>query len=258
MLHFKPRKIFLHFWPFLSLFFLVLFFSLFFPRSLTFLSRPLAWLGSEISQWPIFPSAECSQERAQLAALAFDRTAFENLQIENKELRQQLNFFERQSFSRVTANIINRSASVTDETFIIDRGVDDGIKEGAAVIVSEGHMIGRVLKTSAKISTVRSILSPSSKVTTSILNISRAIGLAEGAGGALLNLNFIPQDQAIFINDLIVTSGLEQGIPSSLIMGIVTGITTDQAAPFQKATVEPLVDLRLSRTVSVVILPSDL
>ncbi|MFH1253530.1 MAG: rod shape-determining protein MreC [Candidatus Uhrbacteria bacterium] len=254
----KRWKIFSRFWPPVFFVILILAGAIFFPRVTTFLVQPLVWLGSEINKLPVFVSADCSKGQEQLLALAFDRVELENLKSENEELRKQLNFFARQSFTNITARIINRSASTVDGLVVIDRGSDGGVIKEAAVIAADGYLVGRVVTVYPKISLVRPLLSRSSKITASILNSSRTIGLATGTGGALLTLQFVPQDQVFAVNDLIVTSGLESGIPSGLIIGVVTSIIQDSAAPFQTATVEPLVDIRRSSIVSVVILPAAL
>lgn len=206
-----------------------------------------------------FGGAYCAVDNSEiLFALAVDRAEFEELKAENENLRRQLGFVERQSFQFIPARIIKRSVSPLNAIFILDRGVEDGVIEGSAVIVSDGHLIGKVLEVKAKSAVVQSVLDRDSKVVVSLFNNSRTLGLCEGSGGALLSLNFIPQDEIVAVNDLVVTSGLEETIPSGLIVGVVTGVARDQAAPFQTATIEPLVDARQYSAVSVVILNPDL
>lgn len=240
--------------PVFVLFAAILFFVGCLPRPLAIIERPLSsaafWLNS---------LGKCQgKEASASAALAVERTQFEALKNENENLRSQLNFFNRQSIIYVTASVIGRSASPVDSIFLIDRGSDDGIKENSAVIVGEGHLVGKVISTSSKTSRVRSILSRSSKVAVSLLNASRTIGLAEGNGGPLLSFEFIPQNEAISINDLVATSGLEENIPPNLVIGLVTNVESSPAAPFQEATIEPLVDFRGFNAVSVIVLPEGL
>ncbi|MFH1088820.1 MAG: rod shape-determining protein MreC [Candidatus Uhrbacteria bacterium] len=238
---------------------IILFFSGCLPRSLAFIERPFSSVGAWVTDvWTKqFPSASsttyCAASDSELlVALAVDQAEFDSLKIENQNLREQLSFFERESFQHITASIISRSVSPIDSVFIIDRGSDDGVKEGAAVIVSEGHLIGKVIKVSSKTSTVQSILGRGAKSAISLLNSSRTLGISEGSGSALLTLRFVPQNETVAINDLVVTSGLEAMIPPGLIVGVVTSVERDPAAPFQEATVEPLIDPRRYNSVSVI------
>jgi rod shape-determining protein MreC len=251
---FRPRSFLSLFGPLFFLIGLIFFFSFFFSRPLTWLVQPLAWFGISVNNFSA--TADC-QLSAALANLVIDQTELSTLKAENFELKKQLNFFEHETVAHVTARIVNRSASPIDETFIIDRGANDGIKENTAVIVSDGYIIGRVVKVSNQTSVVRSLLSRASKITAATLNSSRTIGLAEGTGGALLSLNFIPQDQTINIGDLIVTSGLETNLPAGLILGVITSVVHDPAAPFQTATIEQVISSQNSQLVSVIIPPSD-
>lgn len=245
----------------LALIFLILFFLSFLPNGLTFFERPMSSVGVWFdNQWTkFFPSKEgenycATNESELLVALAVDLSEFEALKMENENLRQQLGFFERQSFQYVPARIIKRSSLPTDDVFVLDRGSDDGVTVGSAVVVSEGHLVGKVIETKQKSSIVQSILGRSSEVAVSLLNSSRTIGLGEGSGGSLLSLLFIPQDEKITINDLVVTSGLEETIPPGLIVGVITGVERDEAAPFQTATIEPLIDSRQFSAVSIIVL----
>jgi len=245
----------------LALIFLILFFLSFLPNGLFLFERPVSSVGVWFdNQWAkLFPAKEgenycATNESDLLVSLAVDLSEFEALKMENENLRQQLGFFERQSFQYVPARIIKRSSLPTDDIFVIDRGSDDGVTIGSAVVVSEGHLVGKVVQVKEKTSTIQSILGRSSEVAVSLLNSSRTIGLGEGSGGALLSLLFIPQDEKITINDLVVTSGLEETVPPGLVVGVITGVERDEAAPFQTATIEPLIDSRQFNVVSVIVL----
>jgi cell shape-determining protein MreC len=86
-----------------------------------------------------------------------------------------------------------------------------------------------------------------------LLNEGRTIGIAQGTRGRLINLSFIPHGEQVEVNDLVVTSGLEDGVPSGLLIGIVNTVETDPNLPFQEAVVEPLIDIGRYRIVSVLI-----
>lgn len=261
----KWRKISLRLLPPLALVVIILFFSGCLSRGLAVIERPFsssgAWLDGLWSKW--FPTASetayCSATDSDLvAALAIDQSEFETLKSENKNLHQQLDFFSRESFQHVTAAIISRSASPLGSVFIIDRGSDDGLRVGLAVVAADGHFVGKISTVSGKTAVVQSVLDRGAKVAVALLNSSRTLGIGEGNGSALLSLQFIPQNENISLNNLVVTSGLEEAIPPGLVIGVITGVEKDPAAPFQTATVEPLIDIRQYNNVSVIVVDTGL
>jgi rod shape-determining protein MreC len=150
----------------------------------------------------------------------------------------------RRKDTAVTASIVSRSIGSEASTFVIDRGTDDGISVGLPAISGDGILIGKVVAASQGSATVRVISDRDSATAVTLLNGTRTIGVANGISGALLSLRYIPQDELIETNDIVVTSGLETSVPSGLIVGIVNEVVTDPTAPFQSAVLEPLGDPR--------------
>ncbi len=75
--------------------------------------------------------------------------------------------------------------------------------------------------------------------------------MAEGIAGNLLRLKFIPQQTSIQVNDLVISSGLETGVPAGLFIGLVNDVRPEQNAPFLEAVIQPLVDIRQYTIVNV-------
>jgi len=68
-----------------------------------------------------------------------------------------------------------------------------------------------------------------------------------------VNLDFVPQNQAIEIFDVIITSGLEAEIPKGLIIGEVQDIKNEPNNLFKTAIINPAIDLNKINIVSVII-----
>ncbi len=219
-------------------------------RALHLFQRPLVFAGTWISQR--FSSVRGSQLTAreisalqqQVLDLAVDRVRFDQLSRENKDLKDTLKFVDRQDLRLVTASIIARSNTTQTSTFSIDRGQQDGVQVGDPVIVKDGVLVGKVVSVTPKSSTIHSLSDPTVGTAVSLLNQSQTIGVAEGIAGNLLRLKFIPQQTAIGVNDLVITSGLETGIPAGLFIGLVNDVRPEQNAPFLEAVIQPLVDIR--------------
>lgn len=190
--------------------------------------------------------------------LAIDRLELEKLKEENELLRQELRFIERSGAKEVAAQVLAKSVSHSVSRFLIDVGAKQGIQLGSAVVSGEGVYVGKVIELNGHSATVSALTDPTHSLAVSLLNESRTIGVANGTVGDLLQIDFIPTDQAIQENDLVVTSGLEALVPSGLLVGVVNTVEQQMGSPFQQAIVEPLSDIRRLSLVLVLIPPDPL
>lgn len=229
-------------------------------RTFAVVQRPLVaagtWVGSKTVG--LFDAATVSPERlaeleSQIQATAVDHAELERLRDENLQLRDQLGFASRTSFRTLSAAIVSRSIGPDASAFVIDHGSDDGIIVGAPAISGDGIMVGKVVAVTASSATVRVISDRDSATAVTLLNGTRTIGVVQGMSGALLSLEFIPQDERVSVNDIVVTSGLETNVPSGLLIGIVNSVETNPNAPFQQAVIEPLADVRRMSVVTIVL-----
>ncbi len=240
--------------------FLAIFFRGSLSRALAYVQRPLVVAGTWIGNRSVglFDAATVSPERVarleeQRDSAVIDHADLEGARQENQELRAQLGFVSRRKDRFVTADVVSRSIGPEASAFVIDRGTDDGVTIGLPAISGDGILIGKVVSASPGSATVRVISDRDSATAVTLLNGTRTIGVANGISGALLALRYIPQDERIETNDIVVTSGLESGVPSGLIVGIVNAVTTDPTAPFQSAILEPLGDARRLSVVSILL-----
>ncbi len=243
-----------------SIVILAIFFRGSLSGALAFVQRPLAAFGTWIGNKTVgaFDAATVSPERVanletERDQIVVDHAELERLRVENQELRTQLGFLNRRGERSVACSIVSRSIGPDASAFVIDRGTDDGVIVGAPAISGDGILIGKVVSAYSGSATVRVISDRDSATAVTILNGTRTIGIAEGMSGALLSLRYIPQDERIQVNDIVVTSGLESNVPSGLVVGIVNAVTTDATAPFQSAVLEPLGDARRISVVSILL-----
>jgi len=247
----------------LVLFFLILFFarSLFF-RSLQFIQKPFVSSGTWISNQYQSTFGACSvnpddYERlvAERNQYAIERSEIERIKLENTTLIKELGFLKQRQLSAVPAAIISRVVSNQTSTFMVNVGSDNHIVLGSAVIVEDGMFVGKVTRVDKTQSVVTASTDFQLATGVSLLNKTRTIGIAQGAAGNLIELKFIPADEEIHPNDLVITSGLEDNVPSGLIVGVVNTVKPEPEAPFQQAIVEPLSDVRRYNHV-VILVPS--
>lgn len=215
------------------------------------LAAPLVRVGSWISDRAFWWQESSQITSEALRDLTSQRDAFaiqaqkaQALREENELLRAELGFIQRAEVEYIAASVLAKSISHSVSRFVVDVGSDDGVQLGAAAVTGEGIYVGKITDVGKHSATVSALTDPTHSVAVSLLNESRTIGVATGSVGDLLQIDFIPTDEVIAQNDLVVTSGLEDLIPSGLIVGVVNTITELTGSPFQQAIVEPLSDMR--------------
>jgi rod shape-determining protein MreC len=214
------------------------------------------WVSDKIFWWKesqrITPEA-LEDLYSQRTQLALEVVEVNRLKEENALLREEINFQERTGLTTISAQIIAKSISRSVNRFVLNVGEQEGIRLGSPVISHDGIFVGKIMELSKHSSTVSSVTDPSQSIAVSLLNESRTIGVASGIIGDLIQIDFIPVDEQIEENDLVVTSGLEASIPSGLLVGLVNTVRQEADSPFKQAIVEPLSDSRRIASVLVII-----
>lgn len=235
----------------LVFFLIVLFARTAFFHVLQFVQRPLVssstWMSNQYAFF--FGSCQVKQDAyknliTQRDQFAIDRVEMESLKRDNERFKNELGFLQQKKMNGLTGAIVSRSVSNQTSTFIINKGANDHVVLGAPAIVENGMFVGKVTRVDKTQSVVTASTDFQLATGVSLLNKTRTIGIAQGTSGNLIEIKFIPIDEQIRQNDLVVTSGLENDIPSGLIVGIVNTVQPDAEAPFQHAIVEPLADVR--------------
>ncbi len=229
-------------------------------RVLAAVTKPFASAGTWVADWGVglFHAAVVSPEQLRVLeeqrnALAGNQEELARLQKENVELRESLAFVRRRGVAYVSAGIIARAPEGVTTRFVIDRGTTDGIRVGLAVSSGDGILVGKVVSVTTASATVSAITDRGSATAASLLNDTRTIGIAKGINGGLMQVEYIPHDELIRVNDLVVTSGLEVDVPDGLLVGIVNAVQSEPTSAFQQALVEPLADVRRLYSVTVLI-----
>lgn len=228
-------------------------------RTLAFVQRPLLAVGTWVTDLSgglrsrSGLLAENAELQKKLLALSLYQTELEFLRDENTSLKLQLGYIMETDLIQVTARVTARQVSPDAATIAIDRGSDDGLTIGDPVIVEEGVIIGKIFQITSKSATVRLLSDRRSNAAATILNNDRTLGIVVGSSGTLLDFDFIPQSTELEVNDVVVTSGLEESVPHGFVIGIINSISSNETDPFKQAVIESVVDYRRYTMVSVII-----
>ena len=164
-----------------------------------------------------------------------------SLEEENQLLKTELNFVKERQLKYVAAKIFTGVSDPLSQTVIIDRGQNDGLIKGLAVVAGSGILVGKIIKVNDNSSQVLLLTDNQSRVAATVQNSDQTAGLVEGQFGLSFSMTNIPQDQAIAVGDFIVTSGLEGQIPKNLLIAQVASVKQAASEIFKTAILQPII-----------------
>lgn len=207
-------------------------------------------------QYGLYKSASSVTRQLQFVVLA-RRAAQENKALEEqlaqvlsenarlrKELSETQGFLEQQkSLDPQTFSLVAVRPLGVNRYLIIDKGLDDGLKVGQAVIYKENY-IGSIKEVSPKRSQVLLVTDPDSHIGAFSSNPQgKAKGVLDGEFGSEMVMNKILHEELIEVGDLVYSEGTEVRIPRGLILGQVSEISSKDNEIFKSAKVKPVFDL---------------
>jgi rod shape-determining protein MreC len=186
-----------------------------------------------------------------VAELQRENQLLQEAALENKRLRELLGFKKKLPYRFVPAEIIGRDPSSWFRTLLIDKGTDNGIRRGAAVMTARG-IVGKVLEAQKATAKVLLIIDSNSALDI-LVQRSRAKGIIEGRTEDLCELRFVSKNEDIQNGDVIITSGLDEIIPKGIVVGAVVNVVRNSPGFFQLVEVKPAVDFSRLEEVLVVV-----
>jgi rod shape-determining protein MreC len=181
--------------------------------------------------------------KARLEEYVTLETQVQTLKKENERLRALLNKKESlRDFIPIQATVIGRNPDRWQETIIVNKGEQHGVKKDMAVITPEG-LVGKVQHASQFTSTVQllSALDQKNRISAYVQGNENVFGLIEGYDEkrrALL-LKRIPFDAKIEKKQKVLTSGLGGVFPKGLPIGEVMEVVPDQYGLTKMVYVKP-------------------
>jgi rod shape-determining protein MreC len=203
-------------------------------------------------------SAELSDLKKQVALLTVKNASLKKVEEENSNLRQHLKFLENGDKKKyVLADVISREVfnGVKEDhgDMIIDKGKDAGITLSAVVLNEQGAVVGKITEVKEKTSRFMLVTNSVCKFAASLQNGTRTIGVTSGNLGLTVNMDYISQTEVVATGDLVVTSGLEAGIPRGLVIGQVAKVNKSGNEIWQSVNIQPLADFDDLTIVSVLV-----
>lgn len=160
---------------------------------------------------------------------------------ENNELKSLLDFKnENTSREYISATIIGIDPYEGFQSFVIDKGSVNGIKENMTVVLDQG-LVGRVSEVSLGTSKVLSIIDTDSMFNGKCVKTNDYVRISGEDNNNLIG--YVDFEAKIEEGDMIVTSGLSGIFPKDIIIGKVTEVVDKQGKLEKQVNIVPAVDI---------------
>ena len=186
--------------------------------------------------------------KAENERLANENARLGALKKENDDLTALLQLQGGFDHATVAVRVIGREMLETRRVVTIDKGTDDKIALGDAVVVQGGALAGKVTDVGPTFAKVTLISDSTSTVVGKLIN-SGATGDIVGQAGGVLVMQNIDSAVEIGIDEEVFTAGLELGggikspYPAGLIVGSVVDVARDANDVVQTAFLAPAANL---------------
>ena len=175
----------------------------------------------------------------------------------NQESQVSLNTNEVDSamvkrFDFISAKVINNSTDRYANYITVNKGNEDGIENGMAVISPLGA-IGKVKAVSTHFSVITSLLNINLRLS-GLIKRTGHFGTVQwdGADPQIIELNFIPRHVEPVVGDTIITSGFSGIFPEGILIGTIEKIELQEEAPFYELKVQLSQDFRKLSFVTII------
>lgn len=176
---------------------------------------------------------------------------FAALESENARLRAMLEATSRVRDQVQVAEIMSVSSNPFRHTLIIDKGTQDGVYDGQAMIDAKG-VVGQIIEAGLLSAQGVLISDPDHALPVEVnRNGLRTIAVGTGAFDRL-DLPFLPNNADIREGDLLVTSGLGGSFPPGYPVGVIAEVTRIPQGPFAQISARPAAALNQVREIMLI------
>lgn len=162
---------------------------------------------------------------------------------------------EYSEYEKIGAQVIGKDSGNWYDTFIINRGTEDGVEVDMNVI-ADGGLVGIVTNTGKDWSTVRSIIDDSSNVSASVTSISQNCivtgDLQMMDEGKIRFIQLTDKENQVQEGDKVVTSSVSSKFLKGILIGYVSEVEDDANNLTKTGTIIPAVDFENIQEVLVI------
>ena len=190
--------------------------------------------------------ADKTRLESELRLAQFRLQRYEALEAESQRLRGLRDSTAGITTRFVIGNVMDLDLDAFRERVLVDKGAQDGVFVGQAVLDS-GGVFGQVARVGQLTSEVILLSDAQHAIPVQVnRNGLRTVAVGTGDMGRL-KLPYLPTSADVVVGDLLVTSGLGGGFPAGYPVGTVGEVKRDPAASLADVDVKPAAALDRSR-----------
>ncbi len=173
-------------------------------------------------------------------------------QINNDKLHTPI-LFENPEYTYIVGRVVSNSINKRDNFLVLDKGVEDGVRENMAVITPNGEMLGYITGCSSRYSAALSILSANFS-SSGKLKEGEHFGSIRWSGENRYEVMMTELSKYALINvgDTVVSTGFSQIFPPNIHIGEVKAYEFNEMETAYRVTIELAADLSATDYVLIV------
>lgn len=194
--------------------------------------------------YDLFNTTQIRRENEELrevnAKLMLQISTLREQGILNSKLKDLAGFKDTSTLPLISATVVSRTLSQTQNTITINRGINNDVKPGMPVMNHLG-LVGMIHSTSEDFAIARTLKNIDLKLTVKNER-SRIDGILIWDGDKLVVIN-VPKTFDFEIGDRIITSEISSIIPIPIPVGVVSEIIPERTGLLNRISVTPFVDV---------------
>lgn len=189
--------------------------------------------------------------REKLLVLTKETHRCQEMEERCRRLLDLLDFKREFEFKTKAAEVVGRDLNSWYGVIIINRGTQDGVTKGKAVVSHLG-LVGHIIQAASRWSKVLLITDFRSAVD-ALIQRSRQGGVVVGSSRGMCRMKYLPMNADILPGDQVVSSGLGGLYPKGLPIGRVVEVKRKDQGFFKEAEINLNVDMNKLEEVLIVL-----
>ncbi len=206
---------------------------------------PVAQVVGDIITWPVRViggtidnvaelsnlRAENEELRAKLDAATINKNLCDVAIAENEKLNAELNIVNAQPRDTIIADVIHDNSILGHNTFIVNRGIRDGLESGMAVATTDMRLAGIVIDVAENFARVRGLTDADTNIAVRVVG-SEVYGFMTGNGSKNPTMGFFSDPEFQPSKGIkLVSSNISGVLPAGLIIGeMIDSVDVDVVA----------------------------
>ena len=222
-----------------------------FERAMSQAGRSIRGLGNRS---PSATEQQLQQVTAERDKLLAENARLNGLQAQINDLQKQLDFKQSNpGLTVLTSSVVGQDPNGTTRSMVINRGSNDGVKIGMAVI-SPNFFVGQVTNVSPDQAKVTMATDSSSQVGAMLQsNGANGVLFGEWQSGGQMQLKYLDPSTTVTEGEVVVTSSRTARVPQGLVVGKVSAIHRNVQSDELNVDVVPLIDFNNLQSVMVIL-----